>query len=291
MYLRLNKNHFRAVSACLFSLFLLTAMSPVAAQPQVPATITFAGQKVVFDRTDLRERMDRELLTIAYMHTNSTMILKRSSRYFPQVEPILKRMGIPDDLKYLMVIESNLDEKAYSPAGAAGLWQFTQSTGRMYGLEVNDNIDERYNIEKATEAACRYLKKAFEKYGDWMTVVASYNCGTNGMDNRIEKQGEKHALNLWLPEETTRYMFRLLSAKMFCEYPEAFGYHVPEKERYPYIAPAGRVEVTTEIEDLVDFAREHGITYAQLKRANLWLRGTSLHNKTQRTYFVTIPSE
>jgi len=251
--------------------------------------MTFARDIVRFDRQDLRERMERELLTFTYMHTNSIMILKRSSRYFPQIEPILKKNGVPDDLKYLMVIESNMDEKAYSSAGAAGLWQFTQSTGRMYGLEVNDNIDERYNIEKATVAACKYLLKAYEKYGNWMTVAASYNCGMNGMDSRIEKQGETHAFNLWLPEETNRYMFRILAAKWLCEHPDDFGFNIPKNERYPYIAPKEKVEVTEEIPDLVAFAREHGVTYAQLKQANIWLRGSSLNNKTKRTYYVTIP--
>ena len=275
----------------LLSLLLLFTLIPLTAQivPDVPEYVVFAGQKITFDRADLRERMDRELIAFTYTHSTSTLMIKRANKFFPQVEPILKRMGIPDDLKYLMVIESNLDPQAQSGAGAAGLWQFTQSTGRAYGLEVNSNIDERFNTVKATEAACRFLKEAYEKYGNWMTVAASYNGGQQGMDRRIEAQHQTDALNMWLVDETSRYMFRLLVVKMMFEDPSKFGFKFKREDLYPYIPSKKQVKVTDTVEDLVAFAESNGISYADLKRANLWLRESKLNDKSHRTYYVDIP--
>ena len=275
----------------LLSLLLLFTLIPLIAQtvPDVPEYVVFAGQKITFDRADLRERMDRELIAFTYTHSTSTLMIKRANKFFPQVEPILKRMGIPDDLKYLMVIESNLDPQAQSGAGAAGLWQFTQSTGRAYGLEVNSNIDERFNTVKATEAACRFLKEAYEKYGNWMTVAASYNGGQQGMDRRIEAQHQTDALNMWLVDETSRYMFRLLVVKMMFEDPSKFGFKFKREDLYPYIPSKKQVKVTDTVEDLVAFAESNGISYADLKRANLWLRESKLNDKSHRTYYVDIP--
>lgn len=255
----------------------------------VPSQVSFAGQTIRLDRADLRERMDRELIAFTYSHTISTLMIKRANRLFPQIEPILKRMGVPDDLKYLMVIESNLDPQAQSSAGAAGLWQFIQSTGRAYGLEVNANIDERFNIEKATEAACRFLLEAYEKYGNWMTVAASYNGGQQGMDRRIELQHETDAMDMWLVDETSRYMFRLLAAKMMFEDPSLFGFRFKREDLYPYIPIKEQIKITDPVDDLVAFAEEHNISYADLKRANLWLRETKLNNKSHRTYYIDIP--
>ena len=257
--------------------------------PRVPEKVVFAGQTIRFDRSDLYERMDRELIAFTYMHTNSTLLLKKSERIFSQVVPVLRREGVPEDLKYLMAIESNLDPKSVSSAGAAGLWQFTKSTAREYGLEVSAEVDERYNIEKSTKAACDYLKKAYAKYGDWMTVAASYNGGQNGITRKLADQRQTSALDLWLVEETSRYMFRVLAAKMFFERPSAFGFDVPHSERYPYYPPAKTVEVSGPIENLVDFAEENGISYAQLKGANLWLRDSKLLNKAGKTYSIIIP--
>lgn len=257
--------------------------------PTVPEMIIFAGDTIRFDRADLRERMDRELIAFSYMHTNSRLIIKRANRLFPVIEPILKENGIPDDLKYLMVIESNLDPKSLSSAGAAGLWQFMQATGRSYGLEVNANIDERYNIRKSTVAACKYLAEAYQKYGNWMTVAASYNGGQNGISRRLEEQHQTNALDLWLVEETSRYMFRIMAAKMFFENPRKFGFSFKAEDLYPYIPPKREVVITDPVEDLVKFAEEQGITYADLKRANLWLRESKLNNSSHRTYIIEIP--
>lgn len=260
--------------------------------PSVPKMIVFAGDTIRFDRQDIYERMDRELISFTYMHTNSTLMLKRSERIFAKVVPILRANGVPEDLKYLMAIESNFDPKALSSAGAAGLWQFTKSTAKEYGLEVSSEVDERYHIEKETVAACKYLLKAYDKYGDWMTVAASYNGGQNGISKRIENQRQCKAMDLWLVEETSRYMFRILAAKMFFEDPASFGFYVREKDKYPVEPkPKEIVSVSGPIENLVDFAEEHGIRYATLKGANLWLRDSKLTNKAGKTYEIVIPRE
>ena len=260
--------------------------------PSVPKMIVFAGDTIRFDRQDIYERMDRELISFTYMHTNSTLMLKRSKRIFAKVVPILRANGVPEDLKYLMAIESNFDPTALSSAGAAGLWQFTKSTAKEYGLEVSSEVDERYHIEKETVAACKYLLKAYDKYGDWMTVAASYNGGQNGISKRIENQRQRKAMDLWLVEETSRYMFRILAAKMFFEDPTSFGFYVREKDKYPVEPkPKETVSVSGPIENLVDFAEEHGIRYATLKGANLWLRDSKLTNKAGKTYEIVIPRE
>lgn len=280
---------FAATALLVQGFFAAASSQSVNSVIPVPESVEFAGQTIKLDRADLRERMDRELIAFTYSHNMSTLMIKRANKYFPQIEPILERMGIPDDLKYLMVIESNLDPQAQSGAGAAGLWQFTQSTGREYGLEVNSNIDERYNTYKATEAACRFLKEAYSKYGNWMTVAASYNGGQQGMDRRIEMQHQKDALDMWLVDETSRYMFRLLAVKMMFEDPSKFGFSFKREDLYPYIPIKKQIKVTDPVDDLVAFAEKNGITYADLKRANLWLRESKLNNKSHRTYYVDIP--
>ena len=259
--------------------------------PKVPRYVVFAGDTVRFDRSDLYERMDRELIAFTYSHTNSLLMLKRSERYFRQVEPILMLYGIPDDLKYLMAIESNLSPKALSTAGAAGLWQFTKTAGREYGLVIDNEVDERYNIEKETVAACQYLKKSYARFGDWMTVAASYNAGPGGVSKRLTDQRQKSALDLLLLEETSRYMFRVLTAKLFFEKPELFGFKVDQFEKYPYYPPKNKVTVSGPIESLVDFAEKNGCSYYQLKEANLWLRDSKLVNKAGKTYEIIIPSD
>ena len=280
---------FAATALLVQGFFAAASSQSVNSVIPVPESVEFAGQTIKLDRADLRERMDRELIAFTYSHNMSTLMIKRANKYFPQIEPILERMGIPDDLKYLMVIESNLDPQAQSGAGAAGLWQFTQSTGREYGLEVNSNIDERYNTYKATEAACRFLKEAYSKYGNWMTVAASYNGGQQGMDRRIDMQHQKDALDMWLVDETSRYMFRLLAVKMMFEDPSKFGFSFKREDLYPYIPIKKQIKVTDPVDDLVAFAEKNGITYADLKRANLWLRESKLNNKSHRTYYVDIP--
>lgn len=258
--------------------------------PKVPASVSFAGKTYRFDRPDLYERMDREMISFTYSHTNSLLMLKRADRMFAQVVPILKKNGVPEDLKYLMAIECNLDPTSVSVAGARGPWQFMKAAARENGLEVGDEVDERFNIQKATEAACKYLKAAYAKYGEWITVAASYNAGQGGISQRIDVQRQKNAMDLSLPAETSRYIFRLLTAKYFFEHPEAFGFHVRPEECYPYIPPRETITVTGPIESLTDFAEEHGTTYFLLKEANLWLRADKLTNKAGKTYKIAIPA-
>lgn len=235
--------------------------------PTVPAQVTFDGETIDLRRYDRRERMDREMMAFTYMHSTTMLLIKRANRYFPIIEPILKANGIPDDFKYLMVIESNLNNIARSPAGAAGLWQFMPATGREFGLEVNDNVDERYHIEKATVAACKYFKQAYAKYGDWMAVSTAYNAGQGRISSQLEKQLASHAMDLWLVEETSRYMFRLLAAKEIFNNPQRYGFLLKREHLYPPI-PYKEVTVNTSIDDLNDYAKSQGITYAQLRDAN-----------------------
>lgn len=257
--------------------------------PRVPEFIVFADDTIRFDRADLYERMDRELAAFTYSHTNSMLMLKRAGRVFPQVEPLLAANGVPDDLKYLMATESNVSETAVSVAGAAGLWQFMRDVGRDYGLEVSMTVDERYHVKKETEAACDYLKKAYAKFGDWMTVAASYNGGINGISRRREQQRQPNALDLSLVEETSRYMFRILAAKMLFENPAQFGFELDEADRYPYVPPKRTVVVSSRIDDLAEFAERQGISYAQLRRANPWLRDMKLEPARGKTYEIVIP--
>ena len=260
----------------------------ITAPPSVPTAIQFAGQEIDLRRYDHRERMDRELMTFTYMHTSTMLAIKRANRYFPVIEPILRECGIPDDFKYLAVIESSLNPLAKSPAGAAGLWQFMPITGREHGLEVNANIDERYHVEKETRAACRYLKSAYAKYGNWLCVAAAYNAGQARISTQLEKQMATQAADLWLVEETSRYMFRLLAAKAVFTHPIRYGFRLRREHLYPPI-PYTEHTVTTGIASLPRFARSHGLTYAQLKEANPWLRDFSLANKSGRTYVLKLP--
>ena len=260
------------------------------APPSVPTQVSFADEVIALDRYDLRERLDRELMAFTYMHSSTMLTLKRANRYFPLIEPILREEGLPDDLKYLAVIESSLNPLARSGAGAAGMWQFMKGTGRDYGLEVNDNIDERYHIEKSTRAACAYLREAYAKYGSWLCVAASYNTGQGRITQQLQKQGVQRAVDLWLVEETTRYMFRLLAAKAVLTHPQQYGFLLKHSDLYPPI-PCNTDTVTTGIADLASYARGKGITYAQLKDANPWLRDTFLQNKSGRTYVLKIPTQ
>lgn len=260
------------------------------APPSIPNQVSFAGENIPLDRYDLRERMDRELMSFTYMHSTTMLTIKKANRYLPIIEPILRQQGVPDDLKYLAIIESSLNTLAKSPAGAAGMWQFMQTTGRQYGLEVNNNIDERYHIEKATVAACKYLKEAYEKYGNWLSVAASYNGGQARITSELKKQQAEKATDLWLVEETSRYMFRLLAAKEVFTNPQRFGFLLKREELYP-VMKYDEVTVTTGIDTLATFAKLHGISYRELKDANPWLRQDFLQNKSGRTYVLKIPAK
>ncbi len=256
--------------------------------PAIPAEVEFAGTTYNLDRIDMYERLDRELTSMAYTHGNTLLMLKRANRIFPEIAPILKQQGLPDDLIYLCVIESSLNPRAYSPAKAAGLWQFIPSTAQAYGLEVNKYVDERYNTPLATKAACRMLKKLYRQYGNWQSAACAYNAGPTKISNEYEAQNADDALDLYLVEETQRYMFRILAAKLIFSDPKAYGFNLSAEQLYTPMQ-YNTVEVNTPIESWADWADEHGISYQQLREANQWIRNKSLPNKTGKTYTVRIP--
>ena len=257
--------------------------------PYVPTEMTFAGKKIDLRRADLHERMDRELITFSYGHTTTLLMIKRANRYFPIIEPILKECGVPDDLKYLMAIESSVDIRALSPAKAAGLWQFMPATGKEYGLEVNTNVDERYHVEKATRAACKYLKDGYEKYGDWLTVAASYNAGFARITSELEKQKTDTSMDMWLNKETSRYMFRILAAKQVFTSPRRYGFILRASDLYPAL-PTKPYEVKATIADLGAFAKGQGVPMSLLKEANPWLLTNTLPVRPGgKTYTIQIP--
>lgn len=259
------------------------------ASASVPDEIVFAGETVKLDRYDLHERMDRELNSFTYFHSTTMLLIKRANRLFPIIEPILKEQGLPDDLKYLAVIESSLDPRAVSPARAAGLWQFMPSTAPGYGLEVSAEVDERYHIEKSTVAAAKYLKDAYRKYNSWSSATMSYNGGQGRITNELRNQKADDGLDLWLVEETKRYYFRMLAIKMVFENPSQYGFVLRGDQLYKPIT-FKKVEVTSSIPNLVDFAKKHGITYAQLKDFNSWLRSTKLTVRPGKSYVILIPT-
>lgn len=260
------------------------------ASVSIPQQMEYAGESIIFDRYDRRERMDRELNSFTYFHSTTLLLFKRANRIFPIIEPILEREGVPDDLKYLAVIESSLDPRAVSPARAAGLWQFLQTTGREHGLEVSATVDERYHIEKSTEAACRYLKNAYRRYGSWSAAALSYNGGQRRITSELRNQRATEALDLWLVEETTRYYYRILAIKQVFENPRQYGFVIQPEHLYKPMQ-FKKVQVTSSIPDLVAFAQQHQVTYAQLKDFNSWLRDTKLTNTSGKTYTLLIPTQ
>lgn len=260
------------------------------ASVDIPESMTFAGEQIIFDRYDKRERMDRELNSFTYFHSTTMLLFKRANRIFPIIEPILKKEGLPDDLKYLAVIESSLDYRAVSPARATGLWQFMQSTAKQYGLEVTSDVDERYHIEKSTAAASSYLKDAYRKYGSWSGAVLSYNGGQNRITSELSNQRVDDALDLWLVEETTRYYYRMLAVKLIFENPHRYGFVIKPEHLYKPMV-FREVKVTSSIPDLVAFARQNNVTYAQLKDFNSWLRSTKLSNTSGKIYTILIPTK
>lgn len=254
----------------------------------VPQRMNFCGENIDLTRFDRRERMDREILAFTYMHSTSIQMIKKANRYFPVIERLLKENGIPDDFKYLMAIESSLNPLARSGAGAAGLWQLMPATAKELGLEVNNHVDERYHVEKATLAACRYLKKAYARFGSWVNVAASYNAGQGRISKELERQYENDALDLLLVEETSRYVYRILAAKMMFHNPQQFGFYLRKCDLYPPI-PFREIKVEKSIEDLPRFAKGRGISYALLRNLNPWIRSSSLPVHGTQEYLLKIP--
>lgn len=255
----------------------------------VPENLDFAGEPVPLEDPDIYERMDRELLVNTYWQSNGLLLIKRANKYFPIIESILAEHGVPDDFKYLALIESGLTQ-AVSPAGARGFWQFMESTAKEYGLEVNSNVDERYHIEKSTHAAAEYLKRSKERLGSWTLAAAAYNAGNYGITRQQERQEVQNYYDLLLGEETGRYVFRILALKEIMKDPRRYGFNYRERDLY-WDVPSYKVRVDTAVADFPGFARQFGINYKILKIHNPWLREAHLNNRSRREYFIEIPKE
>ncbi len=254
---------------------------------EIPDRVTFAGELVPLDLFDVREAMDRELLSNTYFHSQTIRLIKMANRYFPQIEPVLRKNLVPDDFKYLAVAESGLMQ-AVSPAKAVGFWQLMKGTAQDYGLEVNSIVDERYHIGKSTQVACKYLIESYKKYGNWTMTADSYNAGRKGMDRQIQRQKKENYYDLLLNEETARYLYRVLAFKLIFENPEAYGFNIFDKDMYPEI-PVYKVEVDSAVADFADFAHLHGTNYKILKYLNPWLRDNKMTNAGRKTYEITLP--
>ncbi len=255
---------------------------------KIPEGINFAGEKIPYEKHWVKESLDRELLINTYWQSQTLLTIKRANRYFPIIEPILKKQGIPDDFKYLAVIESGLMPRAVSPAGAAGLWQFMSSTANEYGLEVNSEVDERYHVQKSTEAACKYLKKSYDSYQNWSLVAASYNAGKAGINKQLNLQQANDYYDLLLGEETGRYVYRIIALKEILSNPISYGFYVDEEDMYQKLKTETLI-VDGSISNIADFAKSMDISYKELKDLNPWLRENVLTNSRKKAYAIDLP--
>ncbi len=255
----------------------------------IPEDLNFAGEVVPQHDPEIMERVDREFLVNTYWQSNALLLMKRANKYFPIIEPILAKNGIPDDFKYLAVAESGLTN-VVSPAGATGFWQIMRETGREYGLEVNSNVDERYHLEKSTEVACSYLNKWKDKYGSWTLTAAAYNAGPGGINKYMRIQKVDNYYDLLLGQETGRYVFRIMAIKEILSNPEKYGFHLDKEDMYS-AAPSFTVEIDEPIASFADFAKEYEISYKILKRHNPWLREPHLNNSSRKKYTIEIPNK
>lgn len=254
---------------------------------QLPDSLTFADEQVPLELFYVREGLDKELSVNTYWHSSTLQLIKKANRWFPLIEEVLARYGVPDDFKYLALIESGLSN-VRSPSDAVGYWQFLKGTAKDFGLEVNQEVDERYHVQKATEAACRYLLKTYESFGSWTLAAAAYNAGNKGIRNFIEDQQSSSYYDLLLSEETSRYVFRILAMKIIFEQPARYGFYVDINDLYPVI-PTHMVEVNTSVDSWAEFAHEQGISYKLLKYFNPWLRAGYLNNRKKKTYQILLP--
>jgi len=255
---------------------------------EIPGQVSFAGEPVPLDLFDVKEALDRELLSNTYFHSQTIRLIKLANRYFPEIEPVLKKNLIPDDFKYLALAESGLTQ-AVSPAKAVGFWQLMKGTAQEYGLEVNDEVDERYHVAKSTHVACQYLIDSYREYGNWTMTAASYNAGRSGMERQIERQKKDNYYDLLLNEETARYLYRVVAFKLIFEDPEAYGFTLAREDLYPEI-PVIVLEVDSSVSDFADFAAEHNTNYKILKYLNPWLRDTKLTNASKKHYEILVPA-
>ncbi len=257
----------------------------------LPTKLDFAGENVPLEWGYVREAVEREVLTTSCMHTSTTLTLRRASRYFPVIEPILAEYGIPDDFKYLCMAESGLNENAISSAKAGGLWQFLSAAGKENGLEVSGGVDERYHLEKSTHAACKYLKAAYNQFGNWSLAAASYNAGRAGVSRRLGVQGVENYWDLFLPEETMRYLPRILSFKILMADPQKYGFDLGEEDKLLPFENYKIVEINDAKIEWSKFAAEYGATYRQLRILNPWIRDYDYTNTSQKSYEVKVPTD
>ena len=253
----------------------------------IPNVMTFAGEKVPLQDTDVRERLDREIHVNTYWHSNMLLMIKKANRFFSEIEPLLKKYNLPDDFKYLAVAESGLDNVT-SHAGASGFWQFMKATGKEYGLEINNYVDERYNLELATKVAAQYLINSKELFGSWTNAAAAYNAGNAGITKQMKRQDATDYYSLLLNSETGRYVFRILAFKEILSNPEKYGFYVDQQDLYQAI-PTKTIIIDTPVEDFAKFAKQQGINYKILKIHNPWLRDTYLKNASGKAYSIKIP--
>ena len=256
---------------------------------KLPASLEFSGEEVPLDKPDIRERLDKELLVNTYWQSNMMLLLKRANKYFPLIEEILKEEGVPEDFKYLAVIESAL-ENVRSPRGAKGFWQIMPSTAKEYGLEVNSNVDERYHIKKSTRVACKYLKKAKKRFGTWTLAAASYNRGMSGIDRLLKKQITDNYYDMLLNRETSRYVFRILAVKEIMSNPQRYGFIYEPQDLYKPI-PVRKIGLDTAINNIARFAKEQSVNYKIIKIHNPWLIQNHLNNKSRKYYEIEIPEK
>ena len=254
---------------------------------ELPENLNLAGERVPIERQHIRERMDRELLVNTYWQSNGLLLLKRANKYFPILEPLLKEYGLPDDFKYLAVAESALIDET-SSVGAAGMWHFMKNTGKEYGLEINQNVDERYHIEKSTKVAAQYLIKAKERFGSWTLAAAAYNAGNYGVSRRLEAQGVTSYYDAFLPNETERYVLRIIALKEVLSNPRKYGFKFEEKDLYT-MEKTRTIKVDSAITNIALFAKNFGLNYKELKLHNPWLRQNKLNNRSQKVYEIKIP--
>lgn len=255
---------------------------------KTPENLSFCDEQVPLELLDVKERLDRELLVNTYWQSNMLLLIKRSFRFFPLIEKILNEEGVPDDFKYLAVIESGL-ENVRSPKGAKGIWQIMSGTAKEYGLEVNKNVDERYNLELSTRVACRYLKKAKDKFGSWTLAAAAYNRGISGISRNLNRQKVENYYDLLLGRETSRYIFRILAVKEIMENADNYGFIFKENDLYkPH--EIKKIELDTAISNITDFSKKIGINYKTIKLFNPWLLENHLNNKSRKKYIIKIPN-
>jgi membrane-bound lytic murein transglycosylase D len=289
-------HYLNRISKLLFSFtvfvlcFLIQSVSAQISMPEIPSQLTFSGEPVPLDDPDIRERLEKELIINVNKHASTILILKESGRWKSYLQAMLDSATVPKDFFYLAVIESELDPISRSGAGATGLWHFTKSTAEEYGLEISDYVDERRDAEKSTRAASEFLKRAYKKFGSWTLAAAAFNRGTKGIENAISGQGIKSFYQLYLNEETARYVFRILALKLIIEAPEKYGYNLSPSDYYQPV-DYKTILIDESIQDLPKFAKSLGVSYQILKEHNPWIQNTDykLILKEGKKYKIRIP--